>query len=167
VQRWLTARGLHGRVDPTGTFVDVSAPEATERTDFPMLAASRLARTASSQTVDARLQVPAALQGSVSAVIDGEVRLPKSADGQVAGAGSPLSTDALFGNPMGSSARGRTGTPSGCPAGQTAGLAAYESRGWAGFTPSQYIAAYGFSPLLSQIHNRGNERLALRAGRRL
>jgi subtilase family serine protease len=161
VQRWLASHGLRGRIDPTGTFVDVSAPAADERTDFPMLAVSRLAKPASYRTADARRQVPTGLRGSVSAVIDGDVRLPKAADGSAVSTGSPLSVDALFPDPMGSSARGRTGTPSGCQAGQTAGPAVAESRGWAGFTPNQYLTAYGFDPLLSQIRSRGNERLAL------
>ena len=157
VRRWLASRGLRGRIDPTGTFVDVSAPAAVDRADFPMLAASRLDTPASSPTADARRQVPAGLTGSVSAVIQGDVRLPKAADGSVALTGSPLSADGLFPTPMGFSALGRTGTPSGCQGGQTAGLAVAE----AGFTPNQYTTAYGFDPLLSQIHHRGSERLAL------
>jgi subtilase family serine protease len=159
VRRWLRSRGLHGRIDPTGTFVDVTAPAAVERTDFPMLAGSRSANRASSST--ARREVPAILRGSVAAVIDGDARLPRSADEPTAPVGPPSSSDGLFPNPMGSSATGRTGTPSGCPAGTTAGPANLEPRGYAGFTPNQYLTAYGFDPLLNQIHHRGNERLAL------
>ncbi len=161
VRRWLASQGLRGRIDPTGTFVDVSAPAVVERADFPMLAVSRLAEPASSLTAGARRQVPAALRGSVSAVIEGDARLPKAGDRSAVLSGSPLSADALFPNPMGSSARGRTGTPSGCRGGRAAGPAAAESRGWAGFTPNQYTTAYGFDPVLSQIHQRGSERLAL------
>ena len=161
VRGWLRSRDLHGRFDPTGTFVEVTAPRALERREFPLLAVSRPANGAPSPAAHARRAVPTALRGSVTAVLDGGVRLPRSADAPAAATGSPLSTDALFPNPMGSSATGRTGTPSGCRAGQTAGPAALEPRGYAGFTPNQYLTAYGFHPLLGQIHHRGNERLAL------
>jgi len=161
VRSWLRSRGLRGRIDPTGTFIDVTAPAAVERTDFPMLSVSRSANRVSSLTARAGRQVPAALRGSVAAVIDGDVRLPRSAPEPTSSVGPPLGTDVLIANPMGSSATGRTGTPSGCPAGKTAGPANLEPRGYAGFTPNQYLTAYGFGPLLNQIHHRGNERLAL------
>ena len=161
VRRWLASRGLRGRIDPTGTFVDVSAPARVDRADFPMLAASRLDDPGSSPPAGAGRRVPAALRGSVSAVIEADVGLPKAAEGSAVSTGSPLSADGLFPIPMGSSARARTGTPSGCSGGQSAGPAVDESSGWAGFTPNQYTTAYGFDPLLSQIHRRGSERLAL------
>src|ERR1700744_13713 len=150
VRAWLRARGLHGRVDPTGTFVDVSVPTTVERTDFPMLTTSGLARRSWTPPAHAQREVPAGLRGSVRAVIDGSVRLPASAVNPSGVASSALPSDALFPHPMGSSATGRTGTPAGCPAGTTAGPTSMEAAGYAGFTPNQYLNAYGFNPLLRQ-----------------
>src|SRR5436309_62388 len=49
-----------------------------------------------------------------------------------------------------SSAQRRTGTPSGCAQGQSAGAQPGDP-GTAGFTPNQYLTAYGFT----QLHQAG------------
>jgi subtilase family serine protease len=158
VRSWLRSRDLRGRFDPTGTFVDVTARPVTQRVQFPQMTTDAVGPAAR-----ARLAVPAGLRQSVTAVIDGDVRLPTSVRQTVKPAASELgiARDGLLANPMGSSARGRTGTPSGCQAGQTAGPVSSESHGYAGFTPNQYRTAYGFGPLLNQTRRRGHERLAL------
>ena len=137
---WLAARGLHGKVGPTGTYVLVSVPRPQAKRLFP-------ARTAKAGSRSGR-EVPRALRGPVTSVgllstKPGFVAPAASQAGESGGADSPAP-------PSGNgSERPRTGTPRGCEEGKSAGAPAPNS----GFTPNQYLSAYGDS----RLHARGIE----------
>ena len=149
VMRWLGARGLHGRIGPTRTYLLASmSPARGDRL---------LGRRASSERGSARRlggdrraapgRVPRSLRGAVSGV-----SLLSGAPGAVhTGADSipPLP-------PAHGSERDRTGTPSGCSAGQSAGFAVPDSA----FTPNQYLTAYGHAKLQSRGLRGGGERVS-------
>jgi kumamolisin len=128
------------RIDVTGLFAEASLPAgvaqrlfATPLAQFRSAQGARFiapdARTATAAVVDAR--VPAPLRGLVTGVVGLDNR-------PLAGAAKLTRSPArahLAARP--SSARPRTGTPTGCAAGIGSG----------GFTPNQYLSAYGYDGL--------------------
>ncbi len=154
VRAWLAAHGLRGRPGPTGTYVLARAPAGkAER----LLAAGSAAGT---DRLDrgkraAPAPVPRALRDYVSAVSllsprPGAIRTGARSASSGSAAIPPLP-------PKHGSWRDRTGTPSGCAAGREAGYAPPDS----GFTPNQYLTAYGHAALHSAgLRGRG-QRVAL------
>lgn len=136
LRHWGSRRGLRVEVGPSGTF-------ALARTDT--VRARRLlgGAGASAARTGWAPRVPASLRGAVSAV----AVLPDAAAARAAGtprqAPEPVHP---FPQAFGT-VRTRTGTPAGCEAGQNAGLPAP----YHGFTPNQYLTAYGHQAL----HRRG------------
>ena len=161
VDKWLRRHGLHGRIDPTGTFITTSIGGPRQRAMFPALATAAGAGPAA----NSRLAVPRALRGAVTGVIDGDVPLP----GQPT-TGGDLEPDALSAPPGStaaakhtSSVRPRTGTPAGCSAGRNAGPTPGTTNldGYLGFTPNQYRTAYGFDRLIKHAGTGKRPRIAL------
>ncbi len=150
VLSWLRAHTMRGTLDVTGTYVEVTLTLAQRHSLFPT------AFTASSKR-SSSLPVPRSLAGRVTSVIAGDTPM------QAVPAASGASAGHLVGgfNPNGSSVRQRTGTPSGCPAGANAGTAGRVAAGFAGFTPNQYLTAYGFPRLIRQDLRGTGERIAV------
>lgn len=141
VTAYLEENGARASVDPTGSFVFATLPRRKAERLFgsadPRIP-SRRPRTASSRGAG----VPPALAGLVDAVIGLDERLLVQPRASTAFAvpGTPLVFE------QGSSARRRSGTAKGCAAGrQSAGLGTH------GFTPNQWLRAYG----IADLHRRG------------
>jgi kumamolisin len=134
---WLAARGLHGTVDATGTFVTVRAPAPRAARLLPARAAASRAGGALGSPV------PPGLRGAVSAI----ELLP--------GGGVFKSVDAADGLAATSAAKRKhfssilphSGTAAGCRAGRIGPGGANPLP----FTPNQYLKAYGHAAL----HRRG------------
>ena len=131
--RWARSNGLRATVDPSGVFATVrGASSAIDRAFAPM--------TPSSSSASSRLSVPPALKGIVKSAAyasDGP-DYTTQAQPELLSATNPA---------VNQSATTRTGTPEGCPA----GVNAERTPGNPGWTPNQYIDAYG----LSKLHKRG------------
>ncbi len=146
VLRWLRHTGATGvRIDPTGLFADATMGVAQAQRRF----GTALERFRSGPSADAlapsggreHARIPAALRGAVTGVVGLDTRR------FIAG----TATRARPRTPPSSGYPTRTGTASGC-AGALAGP---------GFTPNQYLSAYGYSPLQqAQLGGQG-ERVAL------
>lgn len=131
-------------IDPTGLFADATLPAAraaqtfatplaefrTGVTRFIAPAASAAASAASVRSA----RIPPGLAGLITGVIGLDTR-PIADAGHVARARPGRANAHLAAQP--SSARVRSGTPAGCPGGLATG----------GFTPNQYLAAYGYGGL--------------------
>ncbi len=147
--RWLGARGVHGRIGPTRTYLLASmSPARADR----LLGRGEPSERGSARRLgrDHRAapgRVPRGLRGAVTGV-----SLLSDAPGAVhTGADSipPLP-------PAHGSERDRTGTPSGCSAGQSSGFAPPDSA----FTPNQYLTAYGHHKLQAHGLRGGGERVS-------
>lgn len=138
---WLAARGLHGKVGPTGTYVLAGVASSQAKRLFPERAAKVGPRSGR--------EVPQALRGPVTSV--GLVSTRRGFVTPAASQAGPSSVSASSAPlpPDHGSIRRRTGTPKGCEEGRSAGASAPYS----GFTPNQYLSAYGHS----RLHARGLE----------
>jgi subtilase family serine protease len=136
---WLAARGLHGSVGPTGTYVTAAlAPARAER----LLGRVGGARASASAAGPGR-PVPAGLRGPVTSV--GILGNRDSAVKNVASASPDMRLAA--GDAEYSSILPHSGTAAGCAAGRTGPGAPLA----APFTPNQYLDAYG----IDSMHDRG------------
>jgi subtilase family serine protease len=150
---WLRRRGLAARFDPTGTYAQVSTPVAAQHA-----LAGRSPSAAGAHGLR-RLPVPRALEPYVTGILaDSAGSAARLAAGAPTPAANPV---ALTYATPGSSARARTGTPSGCAAGRNVGNAQRQGLGAEGFTPNQYLAAYGFPALLGRHPSAHGERIAV------
>ncbi|MCB8914704.1 MAG: S8 family serine peptidase [Thermoleophilales bacterium] len=133
--RWARSNGLSARVDPSGVFATVSGDPAAIRRAFAVVTGR-----SNSSSSGSGLSVPPALRGIVrSASYSSDVP-------DFTAQARPGNLSAT--NPsVNQSATTRTGTPKGCPA----GVNAERVPGNPGFTPNQYINAYG----LKALHKRG------------
>ncbi len=156
VLRWLHAHRVHGRLDPTATYVDVALTPGQKRVLFP--ASGNAARAGGRAR---SLPVPRALAGSVTGVADGRLQATAASAARGADVVGRIAT-APF-NSRGSSIHPRTGTPAGCPAGaeDDNGSTRLLSQGFIGFTPNQYLTAYGFPRLIDQDLRGSGERIAV------
>lgn len=130
----LREHGLTAEVGPTGTYVLARGPVGAVADLFGG-AAGRAAGSADGGPAN----VPAELDGAVAsaAIVAGDSLAQRRATASDATTATPRQAPATA-----SSARPRTGTPSGCAAGQAAG----EGQD-VGFTPNQYLTAYGHAAL--------------------
>ena len=152
------ASGVH--VDVTGLFVDatlrVSSAErlfATQLRNFRTASASRFIAPATA------VRIPRALHGAITGVIGLDTRplfgtprrqvLTRAAWPRVAA--QPSAHAAGVSSDVGSGYATRTGTASGCAA----------ATSQTGFTPNQYLTAYGYSTLQSAGIEGQGERVAL------
>jgi subtilase family serine protease len=133
---WLTARGLHGRVGPTGTYVTVPVSAARAARLLPPPAGARASAAGLSRAV------PVALRGAVSAaaILDNGAKVFKN----VASASSAEASKEKLGY---SSILPHSGTAKGCGAGRLGPGAPISPP----FTPNQYLTAYG----IKGMHKRG------------
>ncbi|HWV84324.1 MAG TPA: protease pro-enzyme activation domain-containing protein [Capillimicrobium sp.] len=128
-RRFAADRGLSARIDATGMFATVTGAPADVRAAFPPAASARAATS-----TRYRPTVPAELAPGVA--------------GATTLADLPTVTRQAPLNPAASqSAAARTGSPAGCDAGRFASTNGQT----AGFTPNQYLGAYGHAAL----HARG------------
>jgi subtilase family serine protease len=144
------------KIDATGLFADATLPvRVAQRLFATPLARFHAAAKGTFIAPTGQITVPAALRGLVTGVVGlntEPVVAPQRLHAQ------RLAHAAASTQP--SSAAARTGTPSGCSAGTTAG----EINGnpaTAGFTPNQYLTAYGVDPLHGAGLTGTGERVAL------
>jgi hypothetical protein len=146
VTRWLRDHGAAGvRIDPTGLFADATLPVDAARRLFGTAvrrvpAADALAAGAGDRaflTPVGRVRVPAALRHQVTGVVGLDTR-------SLAPAATPVP-------PVTSAYPARTGTPAGCPS----------ALAGPGFTPNQYLTAYGYDALHQAGLEGQGERVAL------
>jgi subtilase family serine protease len=146
------------RIDATGLFADATMTAGrAERLFATPLARFRAAHDTRFIAPLSNVGVPRGLRGAVRAVIGLDtrplaapvrVRPDRRADLRAHAAAQP------------STAFPRTGTPSGCSAGVAAGEVG-GNPATAGFTPNQYLTAYGFDQLHSAGVSGQGERVAL------
>jgi len=135
--RWLQEHGLSGELGVTGTYYLVHTTKAKAAAAFDGATATTASAQSHGSTAAA---IPAALKTDVASVTvsdNAPVLSPAAAPRQ-----APTTPGNL------GSATTRTGTPAGCPAGQSA---ANDGTTFQGFTPNQYLSAYGHQTL----HDRG------------
>ena len=148
------AGARHVRIDPTGLFADatLSAGRAS-RLFGASMSRFHAARAGQYVAPTGAPQVPAGLRGAVTGVVGLNTRpvVAQPAVRMAGGAAFPR-TETRFGSDQAPSGyQHRTGTPSGCAAGQAD----------RGFTPNQYLDAYGYSPLHALGLNGQGERVSL------
>ena len=150
VRTYLDEAGGRGvRIDATGLFAVATFPAArAERLFATPLATFRTARgarfIAPAATTAAAPRLPAGLRRYATGVVGLDTR-PLAAPAPARAAG-PVAHAA-----QASSVRNPSGTPAGCPAAQNTG----------GFTPNQYLTAYGYDPLHAARLAGQGERVAL------
>ncbi len=152
VLAYLRTHGARGvRIDTTGLFADATLPVAAAERLFaaPLMRfeAADGARYIAPQTA-VRPRIPSALKGAVTDVVGLDTE-PVVDPAGVVQASSKRSATAFAA--QASSELPRTGTPAGCAAGQASG----------GFTPNQYLTAYGFNALRALGFLGQGERVAV------
>ncbi len=166
VIKFLRRSGATGvRIDATGLFADATLRAATAQRLFgTSLARFHSARAGAFVAPAAAPRIPAALSGAVSGVIGLDTR-PLFGRPQALTASArfarqaPVAAPSAAGHTPGAAATdnvvsgytARTGTPSGCAPAVAGG----------GFTPNQYLTAYGLSPLQAAGIQGQGERVAL------
>jgi subtilase family serine protease len=130
--RWVAAQGMIAQVGPSGQYLMVRTTQAKARSVFASTDPTPAAAASSNKTWQA--PVPAPLKSTVTNV----AVLPAPQSTATPRQSTPI--------PDAGSASNRSGTPAGCAEGQQAGPDAYK-----GFTPNQYLTAYGHDTL----HQRG------------
>jgi subtilase family serine protease len=149
---WLERNGARGTTDRTGTVAFARLLEA--RAARLLAGGASVSAVTEEPGAELALPVPAALRGSVDAL--SLVSTAPAVAGQVSRPDFDLSEyEAAKASGKIGSLRDRTGTPKGCEAGRNAGPAPQV----AGFTPNQYLRAYGHSIL----HRRGLKGQGMRA----
>jgi subtilase family serine protease len=148
------AGARHIRVDATGLFAaaTLSVGQATRLFRTP-LARFEAARAGRYLAPTSATRLPAAIRRAATGVVGLDTR-PVQAQpaAQMAPAASFPHTASTFGAASGPSGyQHRTGTAAGCPAGQAD----------RGFTPNQYLDAYGYTPLHQAGLNGQGERVSL------
>jgi subtilase family serine protease len=151
VLAYLRHEGATGvKVDATGLFADASiSVSSAQRLFGTSLAQFHSARAGRYVAPTGASRVPAQLQGAVTGVVGLDTRPLFGARQTMVAHGSFHSND-ISGYPQ------RTGTPFGCP--QATGA---DGGGAQGFTPNQYLNAYGYGPLQAFGYQGQGERVAL------
>jgi subtilase family serine protease len=163
---WLRAHGATGvRIGATGLFADATMRVGrAERLFATSLARFHAEATSVSRAYDfiapaARPRLPSGLHGAVTGVVGldtqrlsnmGPVRAPASARRRVPRTGLRVAL-ARAADTSGSGYSVRSGTAAGCP----------QALAGPGFTPNQYLAAYGYQPLQAAGLAGQGERVAL------
>ena len=154
--RYLRSVGATGvRIDATGLFADGTMPVLLAQRAFgTSLSSFHIAHAPRFVAPGGVPHVPRPLAGAVTGVVGLDTQPVFSAPSEIRSAGSrahlasALQTDAADGA---SGYLNRTGTASGC-SGATSG---------SGFTPNQYLTAYGYAPLQAAGIQGQGERVAL------
>jgi kumamolisin len=134
--QWLTEHGAHGHLGATGTYVTARIPAVVAAKVLPATGAT----ASSTGAVSEARRVPISLRGAVTGV---DVLGTKQ--GVFATNVEPAAKQHLGEEPglKGTSVFENTGTPAGCAEGRHAG----EIEPLSGFTPNEYLDAYGHSTL--------------------
>ncbi len=143
VVRYLRSHGATGvHVDATGLFADATMSVGlAQRTFATQLSRFRTASAAQYFSPSARVTVPAPVRGLITGVVGLDTRPLSGAPSPALRRDVHTSSENLV----------RSGTPSGCPPAIASG----------GFTPNQYLTAYGFQPLQAAGLLGQDERVAL------
>lgn len=142
VARALRARGLRVHFGPTGAFAVVRATAAQAQALFSTRLAAYRAATGAHFVAPA---TPPALPPSLRGGVDGVLGLDTGPVAQRPQTVSPETID-FKARKKKSSVRANTGTPAGCPAGVAAGATPGRA-GIGGYTPNEYLTAFGFDGL--------------------
>jgi subtilase family serine protease len=137
--QWLREHGAQGKISPTGTYVTAQVPASVAAAALPAIGASA---SSTGQVANAR-RVPASLRGAVTAVETVGTKDGAFYNGQ-ASKPSGLGKETGLG---GSSVLLNTGTPEGCEAGREFHYPVEGLDKLNGFTPNEYLDAYGHSTL--------------------
>jgi subtilase family serine protease len=152
--QWLREHGAHGTLSPTGTFVTARVPAAVAAAALPAVGASA---SSTGQVANAR-RVPASLRGAVTAVET--VGTEDGAFYNDAQASKPSGLGKETGL-KGTSILLNTGTPEGCDAGREFHLPVEGLDKLNGFTPNEYLDAYGHSTLHKEGFKGQGKNIAL------
>lgn len=155
VTRFLHGNGAtHVRIDATGLFADATLSVGRARQLFgASLSRFHATRAGSYVAPTSGAHVPAALKGTVTGVVglDTQPVVVQPAVKIASGAGFPRTQARFSADNTPSGYQHRTGTAAGCADGQ----------GDRGFTPNQYLDAYGYSPLHAAGIEGQGERVSL------
>ncbi len=155
VTRFLHGNGAtHVRIDATGLFADATLSVGRARQLFgASLSRFHATRAGSYVAPTSGAHVPAALKGAVTGVVglDTQPVVVQPAVKIASGAGFPRTQARFSADNTPSGYQHRTGTAAGCADGQ----------GDRGFTPNQYLDAYGYSPLHAAGIKGQGERVSL------
>lgn len=161
----------HVKIDATGLFADATMPAGlAERLFVTPLAQFRTAAGARFIAPTASVELPAALRGLVTSVVGldtepltRQASIAKATPAQRLAARARLRFEPAaraHAADQPSSELVRTGTPSGCAAGRSAGEQGIDPA-TAAFTPNQYLTAYGLAPMQAGGLRGQGERVAL------
>jgi subtilase family serine protease len=140
--QWLAEHGAHGKLSPTGTYITASVPAAVAATALPATAAAG----SSLGSVSSARRVPAGLRGAVTGIAAIGTKEGAFGTNVETAAGKHLGEEPGL---KGTSVVFNSGTTAGCTGARTAG----EVEPLNGFTPNEYLDAYGHSTL----HKEGFE----------
>jgi subtilase family serine protease len=160
VVRYLQRAGARAvKIDATGLFADATINAGLAQRLFRApLARFRTARSASFIAPTATATVPAGLRGLITGVVGLDTRSLVSSRPAISPAERASITAHAADQP--SSVLLRSGTSSGCGDGQAAGEVD-ANPATAGFTPNQYLTAYGFAGMQAAGFKGQGERVAL------
>ena len=158
VERYLRRAGATGvRIDGSGLFADATMSAGLAHRLFGAeLTAFRTASATRFTAPTTSISIPAGLAGAVTGVVGLDTR-PLTADEPHAGAVHGSAATAMGGSALtgdqevSSGYNQRTGTAAGCPT----------ALAQSGFTPNQYLTAYGYDGLYSRGITGTGERVAL------
>jgi subtilase family serine protease len=152
--QWLHEHGAQGKLSPTGTFVTASVPAKVVAQALPAVGAS----ASSVGSISNARRIPASLRGAVSAietVRSDTVFFNDAKPSKPSGLGKETGIG-------GTSVLYNTGTPQGCEAGREFH---YPIEGLVGelngFTPNEYLDAYGHSALHKEGFKGQGKNIAL------
>jgi kumamolisin len=138
--QWLREHGAHGKLSPTGTYVTAKVPVAVAATALPVIGAS----ASSTGALAAARRVPASLRGAVTSIEAVGTKPGAFHTGAKPTQPKGLGKETGLG---GSSVLLNTGTPEGCDAGREFHYPVEGLDKLNGFTPNEYLDAYGHTAL--------------------
>jgi kumamolisin len=151
--QWLRRHGARGTLGATGTFITAKVPAAVAATALPAIGAS----ASSTGSIANARRVPASLRGAVTSIetvgTNPDV-FHTAAKPQPKGLGKETGLG-------GSSVLLNTGTPEGCDAGREFHYPVEGLDKLNGFTPNQYLTAYGHTALHEQGYEGQGKSIAL------
>ena len=151
--QWLREHGAHGTLSPTGTYVTANIPAAVVASALPAIGAS----ASSTGAISNARRVPADLRGVVTSI---ETVGTKPGAFHTAAPKQPKGLGKETGL-KGTSVLLNTGTPEGCDAGREFHYPVEGLDKLNGFTPNQYLDAYGHTALHEEGFKGQGKNIAL------
>jgi kumamolisin len=151
--QWLREHGARATLSPTGTYVTAKVPAAIAASALPAIGAS----ASSTGAISNARRVPAGLRGAVTSIETVGTKpgaFHTAAEKQPKGLGKETGLG-------GSSVLVNTGTPEGCDAGREVHFPVEGLDKLNGFTPNQYLDAYGHTALHEQGYEGQGKSIAL------